>query len=132
MSRVALSDQEWQSVYAILKSCTGLYVGDEAQTRRFVNAILWMALSGAQWRLLPETYGNWNSIYKRFAHWSKKGIWEQLFNQCVDLPDREWLLLDSTTVRAHPCAAGARKKTEGRPSKPWVAVAAALAPKSTS
>lgn len=114
MSRLTLSDHAWQALYAILQTCNGIYVGKEARCRRFVNAVLWIARSGAQWRLLPTEFGKWNSIYKRFAHWSAKGIWHHLFTQCIDLPDREWLVLDSTIVRAHPCAAGAPKKRGGQ------------------
>jgi transposase len=129
MSRLFLSDHEWQALYAILRTCGGVYVGEEDKCRRFVNAVLWLARSGAQWRLLPAAYGNWNSVYKRFARWSEKGIWQQLFSQCIGLPDREWLLLDSTTVRAHPCAAGSLKKKADRPHTPSGAVAAGSAPK---
>ena len=131
MLSVTLPDATWQTIYAFLKTCSGIYVGDELECRHFVEAILWVARSGAQWRLLPASYGKWNSIYKRFARWSNKQIWQKLFESCADDPDREWLLLDSTIVRAHPCAAGALKKTVDKPSKRWDAVAAASAPRFT-
>lgn len=129
MLPVTLPDSTWQTIYTFLKACSGIYVGREAECRRFVEAVLWVARSGAQWRLLPKEYGNWNSIYKRFARWSDKGIWQGLFEACADEPDREWLLLDSTIVRAHPCAAGALKKTVDKPPKPSAAVAAVLVPR---
>ena len=129
MSTVTLTDNAWQRIYAFLQTCPGLYVGNEDQTRRFVEAILWMARSGAPWRLLPGTCGHWNSIYKRFARWEQRGIWQQLFAHFAADPDLEWIIPDSTVIRAHPCAAGALKKTAGRRPKRSGAVGVDSAPR---
>jgi transposase len=131
MSSVTLTHAQWNSLYPVLQTLPGLYVRQEANVRRFVEAVLWLTRSGSQWRLLPKEYGSWNSVYKRFARWSERGVWEALFRHAAQDPDLEWLVLDSTTIRAHPCAAGASKKTVGKPPKPSGAVAAASARKST-
>lgn len=110
MSTVRLNDFQWTKIRAFLKADRNAYIGNEADCRRFVEGVLWMSRSGAQWRLLPNEYGKWNSVYKRFARWCDQGIWERMFAHFADDPDMENGLIDSTIVRAHPCAAGAQKK----------------------
>ena len=131
MSSVKLSSEQWDQILQFLRGCTGLYVGQEAECRRFIEALLWIARSGAQWRLLPAEYGNWNSVYKRFSRWADQGIWEQMQRRFAGDPDLEHLIIDSTVVRAHPCAAGAPQSKGGRKLRPWAGAAAVSAPKST-
>lgn len=114
MSTITIPDDPWSKILQFLHSCPGVYVGQEANSRRFIEAILWITRSGAQWRLLPERYGNWNSVYKRFARWCDNDVWERMHQHFVDNPDMEHLLIDSTVIRAHPCAAGASKKKGGQ------------------
>lgn len=103
------SDDEWQRIWACLREHPGIYVGREAPTRRFLEAVLWMARAGAAWRLMPLEIGPWNSVYKRFARWQEKGVWQMLMDRLSADGDLEWLMLDSTVVRAHSSAAGAKK-----------------------
>ena len=109
--QITLPDDHWEKIYSFLLSCSNIYVRNETETRRFVEAVLWVARSGAQWRLIPTVYGNWNSIYKRFSDWCDKGIFTQMHQHVAADPDMESLIIDSTICRAHPCAAGASKKT---------------------
>lgn len=101
--------------------------------RLFFDAVLWIARTGAPWRDLPERFGNGNSIWRRFDRWTRNGVWIAVFEVLQD-PDVEWLILDSTVIRAHPCAAGAKKKRtapEARPISSWAAAEAGSAPRST-
>jgi transposase len=107
MSAVTLNERQRTNIMQFLRTCPGIYVGNEAKTLRFIEAVLWIVRSGSAWELLPERLGKWNSVYKRFARWCERGIWQQMQVHFADDPDLEWLLLDSTIIRAHPCAAGA-------------------------
>lgn len=112
-----LQENQWSKIVTFLRDCPGVYVGDEANCRRFLEGVLWITRSGAQWRFLPREYGRWNSVYKRFARWCDKGIWEKMFDHFVDDPDMENLIIDSTIIRAHPCSAGAPKQKGGQPAQ---------------
>jgi len=110
MTDVTLTNEQWTKIRDFLQQDPNAYVGNEAHCRRFVEAVKWVSRSGAQWRLVPETYGKWNSIYKRFERWCKAGVWQRMLDTFAKDADMENGLIDSTVVRAHPCAAGAEKK----------------------
>lgn len=111
MSTVELTDNQWTKIRTFLKEDPHAYIGkNETECRRFVEGVLWLSRSGAQWRLLPAEYGKWNTVYKRFSRWCDQGIWERMLDYFADDPDMENGMIDSTIVRAHPCAAGAQKK----------------------
>ena len=109
MNRVVLTDEQWVTISAFLAAHPRVYVGRPEACWRFLNAVLWVLRSGAQWRLLPVELGRWNSVFKRFSRWSERGVWTDLHRQVADDPDLQEVFLDSTIVRAHACAAGQKK-----------------------
>ena len=76
-----------------------------------LNAILYWLNTGVTWRDLPERFGPWQSVYSRFRAWAKGGVWERILLALIeqDLVDETTLMLDSTTVKVHQHASGAKK-----------------------
>jgi putative transposase len=103
-----LSDEQWTRIE---KLCVGKPEdpgGTGADNRMFVEAVLWIARTGSPWRDLPPIFGKWNSVFVRFNRWSEGGVWRRIFAALSDDPDFEYLIIDSTIVRAHQHAAGAK------------------------
>ena len=102
--------QEYINEVAWSKMCSFLSEHKEqlylVGCKNFFEAIYWITRTGAQWRMLPQEYGKWNSIFTRFNRWSKKGIFADLLTFCAGDPDLEYLMIDATIVRAHACASG--------------------------
>jgi transposase len=87
-----------------------------SDNRLFVEAVLWIARTGAPWRDLPGEFGKWYSIYTRFWRWAQKGVWERVFKALSDDPDFEYVLIDATYIRVHQHGTGAKGGLKIRPS----------------
>ncbi len=83
---------------------------------RFVGGVLWILRSGAHWSDLPARYGKWKSVHKRFSRWAQKGVWEQFFERLIEDPQNDYLMIDSTLVKAHQDAVAGKR---GSPSRLW-------------
>ena len=133
LSRHALSDADWDRIKDLLPGRPGQNGWLAKDNRLFLDAVLWIAKTDAPWRDLPQRFGNWNSVGRRFDRWAKKGTWRRVFEALPDA-DLEWLILDSTIIRAHPHAAGAKKKRReqgGKASRRWAAAEAGSGPRFT-
>jgi putative transposase len=107
--RRELTDEQWALIEALVPGKDGDPGVTGADNRLFVDAVFWVVRSGAPWRFLPAEFGNWNSVYQRFGRWSKAGVWHDLFKALVRDPDFTYRIIDSTIVRAHQHAAGAKR-----------------------
>ena len=89
--------------------------------RLFVEAVLWIARTGAPWRDMPKEFGNWHRIYVRYARWSQKGVWKRVFEELADDPDLEYLMVDGSIVRVHQHGAAKKRNVKSRPKAGRVA-----------
>ena len=109
--RYSLRDDQWERLQALGLPGEQGHVGVTAKdTRLFVEAVLYRFRAGIPWRDLPSRFSNWHRVYVRFDRWSKKGVWQRVFEQVAKEPNNEYAMIDSSIVRAHRSAAGARKK----------------------
>jgi transposase len=127
MRRHEVSDEQWATIERHLpgkKSDPGRTAQDN---RLFINAVFWIARTGSPWRDLPERFGPWGTVYKRFSRWCKRGVWGQVLEALGGNDELSNLLLDSTVVRAHQHAAGAKG---GKILKRWAGLVAVSARRS--
>ncbi|KUM91972.1 transposase [Streptomyces yokosukanensis] len=111
--RGELSDGQWERLEPLLPVSNGR-CGRWRDHRQVINGILHRIRTGVPWRDLPERFGPWKTAYERHRLWSADGTWERLFQQILAAADAEggidWdISVDSTVMRAHQDAAGARR-----------------------
>jgi transposase len=113
LSRGDLTEAEWRVLKDLLpieRETGNRSKGRPAENNRnIINGILWRLRTGTAWRDVPEKYGNWNSIYRRFRRWSTSGVWEAVAITLAEtMADSGHYNIDSTSVRAHVSAAGGK------------------------
>jgi transposase len=104
-----LSEAEWRLLRDLLPAERGRKSRPAGDNRPIVNGILWRIRTGAPWRDLPQKYGKWMTVYQRFRRWSEAGVWEVVAATLAQaMADNSRHAVDSTTVRGHVSAAGAK------------------------
>src|SRR3712207_5965087 len=126
-----MKEEDWATVLEVFRACRSRRGAKGRNDRLFLEALHYFAVHNITWRALPEAFGNWNSVWKRFWRLSQAGVFEAFFDALAATSRTAHLvqMLDSTIVRAHVSAAGAKG---GRMVKRWAAPAAVSEPRSTS
>ena len=109
LDRLVLGDAAWERIAPVIIGRADQRGSTGRDNRMFVEGVLWIVRTGSPWRDLPEVFGDWNTVFRRFSRWSRKGVWWRMFAAMSDDPDFEYLIIDSTVIRAHQHAAGAKK-----------------------
>lgn len=125
-----MSEGDWEVVLSIFRRCLPRR-GDKARNDRlFLEALHYFSVHNVTWRALPERYGHWNSVWKRFSRLSQSGVFEAFFAELAASSKTAHLvqMVDSTVIRAHVSAAGAKG---GKPVRHSAAHAAGSAPSFT-
>jgi transposase len=118
--RYGLRDDQWERINALLPGQQGQPGATARDNRLFVEAVLYRYRAGMPWRDLPPRFGDFRGVHLRHSRWSKTGVWERVFKVLAQQADNEYVMIDSTIVRAHQHSAGAQKrglqKTKIKPS----------------
>src|SRR5881227_3801601 len=123
-----MSDADWEIVVEAFQAARSRRGDKGRDDRKFLEALHFFVLHNITWRALPAEFGNWNSVWKRFWRLSQSGVFEAFFEALAAMSDTAHLvqMFDSTVVRAHVSAAGAKG---GRTVRLWDAHAVASQPK---
>lgn len=127
--RHEISDEQHNRIEPLLSGKPGDPGRNAENNRRFISAVVWIARTGSPWPDLPERFGKYDTVYHRFNNWAKKGRWKTLFESLQE-PDLDWVMIDSSVVRAHQHAAG-QKEAQPKP-RPSGEVEAGTLQRSTS
>jgi transposase len=126
-----MTEDDWATVLRVFAASCSRRGPKGRNDRRFLEALHYFTVHNITWRALPECFGNWNSVWKRFWRLSRAGVFEAFFDALAALSETAHLvqMFDSTIVRAHVSAAGAKG---GRAGRLWAAPGVASRPRSTS
>lgn len=109
IKRYELSEAQWVRIAPMLPGKASDPGRTALDNRLFVNGVLWVLRSGARWSDQPERYGKYKTVHKRFTCWAAAGVWEGIFTSLARDRDNEYLMIDSSIVRAHAQAATGQK-----------------------
>lgn len=112
--RYAIRDDQWQKIAGLLPGRAETVGVTAKDNRVFVDAVLYRYRAGIPWRDLPERFGDWKNVQRRWSRWAASGVWERVFKILAADADNEYAMIDATIVRAHQHSAGAKGGTGPR------------------
>jgi transposase len=115
MDRIILRDDQWKCLEPLLPGKSSDCGVTAKDNRLFLEAVLWIARTGAPWRDLPPHYGHWHRVYVRYNRWADKGVWKRIFEAVAGDPDLEYLMVDGSIVRVHQHGAAQKKHNQNKP-----------------
>lgn len=126
-----MTDEDWVVALEVFRACRSRRGDKGRDDRKFLQAMRYFTVHNISWRALPAEFVSWNSIWKRFWRLRQAGVFEMFFETLASLSRAAHLvqIFDSTVVRAHVSAAGAK---EGRTARPSAARVVASPPRSTT
>lgn len=112
-----MSERDWELALEVFRACLPRVGAKARNDRLFLEALHYFTVHNITWRALPERFGNWNSVWKRFDRLGKSGVFEDYFSILAGLDEGDHLIqmFDSTVIRAHVSAAGAKGGSKNRP-----------------
>jgi len=110
MRRYALTDHQWEKIKDLLPGRAETVGPTAKDNRLFVEGVLYRYRAGICWRDLPERFGDFRVVHLRHSRWSKKGVWERVFEVLSTDKENSYHMIDATIIRAHQHSAGAKKK----------------------
>lgn len=120
--RYEIEDKQWEQVKPYLGNTPKKTGRPQSDNRRLLNGVLWILRTGAPWRDLPEYYGPWQTVYKRFAQWQENGKLKEMFVYVRQNPDMQDLCIDGTYIKAHRSSAGAKKRDKDSDCKQHIGI----------
>jgi transposase len=113
--RLVLKDEQWKRIAPLVPGKEGDPGRSGEDNRLFLEAVLWIARTGSPWRDLPEYFGKWFSVWKRFRRWALKGVFEKIFRVLSGDPDFEYAMIDGTIIKVHRHGTGAKGGLRNKP-----------------
>lgn len=110
--RYALRDDQWEKIKDLLPGREETVGVTAKNNRLFVEAVLYRYRAGIPWRDVPERFGDYRVVHTRHSRWSKKGVWEKVFQHLAQDSDNEYQMIDSTIIRPHQHSSGATQSNK--------------------
>lgn len=109
--RYGLRDDQWERIEQLLPGREETVGVTAKDNRLFVEAVIYRYRAGIPWRDLLERFGDWKNTHRRHRRWSESGVWQRVFEHLAEDADNEYAMIDSTIIRTHQHAAGAKGGT---------------------